>query len=148
MSFDAHSLERLRQLGRQLPQPLPRPQPPSGTEPLPARRAGPLHPLETEQDPDQLFRELIKASADGTVPPHLLQRLKEQETRRQEQRLQERRQERRQEQPPAPGQGQGPARAKPQGRGLTGRPDPRAATEHPELYSEFHQLLLETDEED
>jgi hypothetical protein len=31
---------------------------------------------------------------------------------------------------------------------LTGRPDPRAATEHPELYSEFHQLLLETDEED
>lgn len=72
MSFDARSLERLQALGRQLPQPLPRPEPAA-----PSSRPEPkLHAIEREQDPDQLFRELMQASADGTVPPHLLDRLR------------------------------------------------------------------------
>ncbi|MEB3265975.1 MAG: hypothetical protein VKN13_05100 [Cyanobacteriota bacterium] len=70
MSFDAHSLERLKALGRRLPQPLPEPEPP----PQPVVRQ---HPVETERNPQQLFRELMAASTDGTVPPHLLERLRQ-----------------------------------------------------------------------
>lgn len=80
MSFDSRSLERLEALGRTLPQKLPTPQqakPP--VEPSPA--AG-RHRLETEQDPEALFRELITASADGSVPSHLLERLRELESSR------------------------------------------------------------------
>lgn len=78
MSFDARSLERLQALGRQLPQPLPKPEPPA-----PSSRPEPkLHAIEREQDPDQLFRELMQASADGTVPPHLLDRLRQLEEER------------------------------------------------------------------
>lgn len=78
MSFDARSLERLQALGRQLPQPLPRPEPPAAA----SRPQPKLHPIERESDPDQLFRELMQASADGTVPPHLLDRLRELEQAR------------------------------------------------------------------
>ncbi len=79
MSFDPRSLERLRQLGRSLPQPLPAPEPTArARRPEPAR-----HRVETEENPEQLFRELIQASADGSVPPHLLERLRELEGRRQ-----------------------------------------------------------------
>jgi hypothetical protein len=80
MSFDPRSRERLEALGRTLPQKLPTPQqakPP--VEPSPA--AG-RHRLETEQDPEALFRELITASADGSVPSHLLERLRELESSR------------------------------------------------------------------
>ncbi|NQV11223.1 MAG: hypothetical protein HQ527_08685 [Cyanobacteria bacterium] len=142
MSFDSRSLERLQQLGRQLPQPLP--PPPVKAKPA-GRAAARLHPIESEQDPDQLFRELIQASPDGTVPPHLLQRLQELEGNRQEQQRRER--------GVAPGAGpagpasttkrQGPLRsvrpAEPLGRAASG--------EQQELYSEFHQLLLEGDED-
>lgn len=72
MSFDPHSLERLRELGRQLPQTLPPPEAPAKATPAEPR----LHAVETEQDPSQLFRELMQASNDGTVPPHLLERLR------------------------------------------------------------------------
>ena len=34
------------------------------------------HPLETTQDPEKLFAELINASLDGHVPQHLLERLR------------------------------------------------------------------------
>lgn len=142
MSFDPRSLERLRELGRQLPQPLPRPEPPPAAKPGAAR----LHPVESEQDPDRLFHELIKASPDGTVPPHLLQRLKEQEARRQDQR----REQRRNLTATSPsGSSAGSSSQRPARRqGWVGTPDRRTAAEHPELYSEFHQLLLEGDEED
>ncbi len=70
MSFDAHSLERLKALGRSLPKPLPAPE----RQPTPPVRQ---HRLETEQNPEQLFRELMTASADGTVPAHLLDRLRQ-----------------------------------------------------------------------
>ena len=75
MSFDARSRERLEALGRQLPQKLPSPAPAAPTpqaNPAPQGR----HPLELERNPEQLFRELMRASADGTVPPHLIDRLR------------------------------------------------------------------------
>jgi hypothetical protein len=77
MGLDARSRERLEQLGRQLPQPLPQPEPGAPTPKASSERAGRSHRLETETDPQALFRELMQASPDGTVPPHLLQRLRE-----------------------------------------------------------------------
>lgn len=77
MAFDARSRERLEQLGRQLPQPLPRPDAGSAPATPPTGQSGRSHRLETETDPQALFRELMQASPDGTVPPHLLQRLRE-----------------------------------------------------------------------
>ncbi len=79
MSFDARSRERLEALGRQLPQNLPSPPPAAPTpqgHPAPQGR----HPLELERNPEQLFRELMRASADGTVPPHLIDRLRQLES--------------------------------------------------------------------
>lgn len=76
MAFDPRSLERLRQLGRTLPEPLPIPE----AQPAPSGASQPsqrLHRLETETNPQALFRELMRASPDGTVPPHLMARLRE-----------------------------------------------------------------------
>ena len=73
MSFDPRSLERLRELGRSLPKPLPKPETPAAPPKASERR----HKLETETNPEALFRELMQASPDGTVPPHLMARLKE-----------------------------------------------------------------------
>ncbi len=77
MSFDSHSLERLRKLGRKLPGSLPIPNKKSPKKNSPMNKK--LHPIETEQDPKKLFGELIKASPDGKVPAHLLERLKKTE---------------------------------------------------------------------
>jgi len=82
MSFDAHSRERLEALGRRLPEKLPSPLPaPAGSPPSeaapPGRGSAPArHLLETEQSPEDLFRALMQASPDGSVPPHLLERLR------------------------------------------------------------------------
>jgi len=65
MSFDARSLERLQELGRSLPKPLPKPETTVETKRASAKR----HRVETETDPQALFGELMKASQDGTVPP-------------------------------------------------------------------------------
>jgi len=94
MTFDARSKERLEALGRTLPKKLPlplpetpaaprTPDPRAGGERAPSRDArlprpqAQRHALEQEQDPAKLFRALITASADGSVPPHLLDRLRE-----------------------------------------------------------------------
>ena len=69
MTFDSHSLERLKELGRKLPKELSKPQ----SNELKNQK---LHPVETETNPEQLFRELMEISPDGNVPPHLLERLK------------------------------------------------------------------------
>ena len=69
MTFDSHSLERLKELGRKLPKELSKPQ----SNELKNQK---LHPVETETNPEKLFRELMKISPDGNVPPHLLERLK------------------------------------------------------------------------
>jgi len=156
MSFDARSKERLEALGRTLPKKLP---PPDASKGLPT--AGPLpsgtggkqgeagrHSLEREQDPAELFRVLMKTSPDGTVPPHLLERLRELETSAQA----------------PPGQELGSAskgantqgiktpssktpKAKPQARASnrSGRAT-GVGKEEQDLYSAFAQLLLEDDD--
>ena len=78
MSFDPRSLERLKQLGRQLPEAIPAP----ATETKRAAKdSRPRHKVETEQDPKALFHELMQVSQDGTVPEHLMARLRDAEER-------------------------------------------------------------------
>ncbi len=77
MSFDSHSLERLRELGRKLPSSLPLPNIKSSKKNKQIKAK--LHPIETEQDPKKLFGELINASPDGNIPAHLLERLRQTE---------------------------------------------------------------------
>ena len=78
MSFDPRSLERLRQLGRQLPEPIPAPEAETQRSEKISR---PRHRVETEQDPKALFHELMQVSQDGTVPEHLMARLRDAEER-------------------------------------------------------------------
>ena len=150
MPLDPRSRERLEALGRTLPQPLPAPEPP---RPRRGDAAAPRHAVETEENPEQLFRELMAASADGRVPPHLLDRLSQLE----KQRLRSR--------PAAPVQPSGTAPAggdlaeapptgtasrRPPSRQGRGRAARAAApgSEEAELYTAFAQLLLEDEELD
>ena len=136
MSFDPRSLQRLQELGRQLPKPLPEPEPKTKTK-------RPLHKVETEEDPEALFRELMEASADGTVPDHLLHRLKELEQRRSPQQPNPLVQPIQSDQLPPP-----PTERT--GKGKTTRPKrPRVSpgSEEESLYVAFGQLLLEDDED-
>ena len=141
MSFDPRSLERLRELGRQLPARLPEPEKPSAAPKASQVR----HRVETEKNPEELFRELMKASRDGTVPEHLMARLKKLEA-----------QSKSSAQPspfnsnddtPALGT---PARSQP-GPGKSTQPkrpkvDP--GSEEESLYVAFGQLLLEDEGDD
>ena len=83
MSFDPRSLERLRQLGRELPQALPTPENETRRSDKVSR---PRHRVETEQDPKALFHELMQVSDDGTVPEHLMARLRDAEQREENER--------------------------------------------------------------
>jgi len=125
MSLDPRSRERLEALGRQLPQPLPAPQP--KPSPNAAR-----HPVETEQNPERLFRELMAASPDGSVPPHLLERLKQLEAK-------------------GLAPGQPPVSASQPSSPLVRRPSSARRKPEPQddqqLYATFAQLLLEQEEE-
>ena len=127
MSFDAHSRERLEALGRTLPQPLPepQPQPAAGSSP---RATEKRHRVEVEENPEALFRELMQVSPDGSVPPHLLDRLKQLEARRQPA-----------AQVPAKGPAQTPSQPSPGRGGARRGPGP----DHDDLYTVFQQLLLE-----
>ena len=79
MTFDSHSLERLKELGRKLPKEISKSQ--SNEPQCPKEIKGQnLHPVEFETNPEQLFRELMEISPDGNVPPHLLERLKKLES--------------------------------------------------------------------
>jgi hypothetical protein len=124
MSLDPRSRERLEALGRQLPKPLPEPPPKA---PATAAR----HPVETEQHPDRLFRELMAASPDGHVPPHLLERLKQLEANGAA------------SAPPSPAAARPPS--PPERRGRPGRRKPETEEDH-QLYATFAQLLLEQEE--
>tara|TARA_B100000700_G_scaffold141762_1_gene157753 strand:- start:4162 stop:4527 length:366 start_codon:yes stop_codon:yes gene_type:complete len=76
MTFDSHSLERLKKLGRELPSEIPSSQSTeykNSKEPKKQK----LHRVEIEDNPEQLFRELIEISPDGNIPAHLLNRLKQ-----------------------------------------------------------------------
>lgn len=131
MSLDPRSRERLEALGRRLPQPLPQPPPP----PPPA--AAPRHRLEVEENPEQLFRELMAASPDGSVPPHHLERLRHLEGQRSDAAAATRRAEN-----PASRQapGRSPAAGRRSGRFL------QAETQH-DLYAAFAQFLEEEDDD-
>ena len=79
MTFDSHSLERLKELRRKLPKEI------SKTQSIESKKSKEikkqkLHPVEIETNPEQLFRELMKISPDGNVPIHLLERLKKLES--------------------------------------------------------------------
>ena len=141
MSFDARSLERLQQLGRSLPQPLPKPEPSAAPPPARAQR----HRVETETDPQALFRELMQVSPDGTVPPHLMDRLRQAEAdAAAAQRRQSRETPPAQNRSPQPGPRSGVGgRTTPRGNGQRRAP---ASSEELELYSAFQDLLhLESD---
>jgi len=75
MTFDNHSLERLKELGRKLPKEISKPQS-NEVKSQNETKKQKLHPVEIETNPEQLFRELMEISPDGNVPPHLLERLK------------------------------------------------------------------------
>ncbi len=79
MTFDSHSLERLKKLGRKLPKEISKPQS-NQLKNQKDRKKHKLHPVEIETNPEQLFRELMEISPDGNIPPHLLERLKELES--------------------------------------------------------------------
>ena len=81
MTFDSHSLERLKELGRKLPKELSKPQS-NELKNQKKEKNQKLHPVETETNPEQLFRELMEISPDGNVPPHLLERLKSLESKK------------------------------------------------------------------
>ncbi|MEB3333690.1 MAG: hypothetical protein VKP70_01750 [Cyanobacteriota bacterium] len=145
MSFDARSKERLAALGRTLPQKLPPPEPPAtpkGAEPTrPLPRQGPAdsarHHLEREQDPAALFRALMQASPDGSVPPHLLDRLRELEGSRRPVVA---------ETPPVDPSPRTPsqsAKGAPMAGKRRGGRMPSRGTEDQDLYTAFAQLLLE-----
>ncbi len=74
MSFDSKNLKKLDDLGKKLSITS---QPIIESSNLEKRSSSKLHPVETEKDPQKLFKELVKASPNGEVPSHLIKRLKE-----------------------------------------------------------------------
>jgi hypothetical protein len=129
MSFDARSRERLEALGRQLPSKLPAPPPPTpvaGDAAPGSRAVDRRHPVETEQDPEKLFRGLMDVSADGSVPPHLLERLRQLEA------------------PPPQNATSDRRRSQTPRTGVSPRPSPGDPEQ--DLYTAFQQLLLEDDD--
>ena len=151
MSFDPRSLERLRELGRSLPQPLPKPPAP----PTP-KASEQRHKVETETNPEALFRELMQASPDGTVPPHLMARLKELEGSRSPRRRPGAPSagiaidaahagiELGRDEPPAPPPP--PVSKRNPGRTTAPKPGRARSSEEDSLYTAFQQLLLEDDD--
>ncbi len=139
MSFDPRSLERLRELGRSLPQALPEPERPVSPKAHQVR-----HKVETEDNPEELFRELMKVSEDGTVPEHLMARLKQLEAKRSPQPSTA-------SAPSGSVQGLPPLPKPTSGKGKNTRPKPSNAapgSEEESLYVAFGQLLLEDDEDE
>lgn len=73
--------------------------------------------LETELDPEELFRQLMQASSDGSVPEHLISRMRQLEQRKPTQKVVE-----------------------PSNKQLK---KPRRSSVDEELYQSFAQMLLE-----
>ena len=141
MSFDPRSLERLKELGRSLPEPI---APPQQNPARPLKATEKRHRIETEDNPERLFQELMKASSDGTVPEHLMARLKEAERHIASQ---NKAKAKAQVPPSSQTLSRQPLRG---GQGKTtrpSRPDVAAGSEEESLYVAFGQLLLEDDED-
>ena len=129
MALSEESRRRLEELGRRLPQPLPRPEP-EAAKPAPKR-----HRIETETDPVALFQELMQASPDGNVPPHLLDRLRELE------------QQQRAVAPPPLSAKRRQGQPRPPGKQAVGSSS-RSSDEPDPLYVSFEQMLLEQEEDE
>ena len=141
MSFDPRSLERLKELGRSLPEPIAPPQQPTDR---PLKATEKRHRIETEDNPERLFQELMKASSDGTVPEHLMARLKDAERHIA---TQNKMKANAQTLPSSQTLSRQPLRG---GQGKTtrpSRPNVAAGSEEESLYVAFGQLLLEDDED-
>ena len=141
MSFDPRSLERLKELGRSLPEPIAPPQQPTDR---PLKATEKRHRIEIEDNPERLFQELMKASSDGTVPEHLMARLKDAERHVA---IQNKAKAKPQIMPSSQTLSRQPLRG---GQGKTTRPSrPNVAvgSEEESLYVAFGQLLLEDDED-
>ncbi|QNI76681.1 hypothetical protein [Synechococcus sp. MVIR-18-1] len=141
MSFDPRSLERLKELGRSLPEPI---APPQHTTNRPVKATEKRHRIETEDNPERLFQELMKASSDGTVPEHLMARLKDAERHIA---TQNKVKANAQTLPSSQTLSRQPLRG---GQGKTTRPtrpNVAAGSEEESLYVAFGQLLLEDDED-
>ena len=141
MSFDPRSLERLKELGRSLPEPIAPPQQPTDR---PLKATEKRHRIETEDNPERLFQELMKASSDGTVPEHLMARLKDAERHIA---TQNKVKANAQTLPSSQTLSRQPLRG---GQGKTTRPtrpNVAAGSEEESLYVAFGQLLLEDDED-
>ena len=141
MSFDPRSLERLKELGRSLPEPIAPPQQPTDR---PLKATEKRHRIETEDNPERLFQELMKASSDGTVPEHLMARLKDAERHIA---TQNKMKANAQTLPSSQTLSRQPLRG---GQGKTTRPtrpNVAAGSEEESLYVAFGQLLLDDDED-
>ena len=141
MSFDPRSLERLKEVGRSLPEPIAPPQQPTDR---PLKATEKRHRIETEDNPERLFQELMKASSDGTVPEHLMARLKDAERHIA---TQNKMKANAQTLPSSQTLSRQPLRG---GQGKTTRPtrpNVAAGSEEESLYVAFGQLLLEDDED-
>tara|TARA_Y100001968_G_scaffold263053_1_gene251531 strand:+ start:351 stop:860 length:510 start_codon:yes stop_codon:yes gene_type:complete len=79
MTFDSHSLELLKKIGRELPKEISKSQPNESINSKDIKKQK-LHPVEVETNPEKLFRELMEISPDGNIPNHLLDRLKKLES--------------------------------------------------------------------
>lgn len=144
MTFDARSKERLEALGRTLPKILPSPDSckalqgdthtPGGTQGKAEKLA--RHRLEREEDPAELFRALMKASPDGSVPPHLLDRLRELEGSSPLARAKE----------PSPSPSPQGANGSSARRSSKSVPRSGQGTKDQDLYTAFAHLLLEEDD--
>ena len=134
-------MERLKELGRSLPEPI---APPQQNTDHPLKATQKRHRIETEDNPERLFQELMKASSDGTVPEHLMARLKDAERH-----IATQNKAKATAQTPSSSQtlSRQPLRG---GQGKTTRPSrPKVAdgSEEESLYVAFGQLLLEDDED-
>ena len=141
MSFDPRSLERLKELGRSLPEPI---APPQQNIDRPVKATEKRHRIETEDNPERLFQELMKASSDGTVPEHLMARLKDAERHIA---TQNKMKANAQTLTSSQTLSRQPLRG---GQGKTtrpSRPNVAAGSEEESLYVAFGQLLLEDDED-
>ena len=143
MIFDPRSLERLRQLGRELPQALPTPESKTNRS---EKRSRPRHRVETELDPKALFHELMQVSDDGTVPEHLMARLRDAEERVESERRQSLNSPASRAENSTSAQTAFPARSTGKGKGKNTRPQRRdvaPGSEEDSLYVAFGQMFLE-----
>ncbi|WP_320664535.1 hypothetical protein [Prochlorococcus sp. MIT 1223] len=75
MSFNSDDLKKLKELVKKLPNELDKPLSKSECN-LPESRQ---YKFETDDDPDNIFHSIIDASTDGSIPSHLIDRIKEAE---------------------------------------------------------------------